>query len=146
MGFERRIFARTDVEVQGYLEWQSRRRIGGVKTRTIPMQTIDLSVEGAKVLLDRKVDIPVGTSLEIKFHEESSNAVVLAVATNDDDADTQMLRLVLQYPPESFMKVIDQWLDATKGGRKFEESSWLDDDFVKQMYGYDTDPANRKAS
>ena len=146
MGFERRIFARTDVEVQGHLRWQVKRRIGGIKTHTVAMQTIDLSVEGAKVLVDHKVDLPVGASVRIMFHDESSPARVRAVVTSDDDNSTKMLRLQLEQPPKEFMAVIEQWLDASKGGRKFQESSWLGEGYVEDIYAGDRRSQRREAS
>ena len=146
MGFERRIFARTDVEVQGHLRWQVKRRIGGIKTHTVEMQTIDLSVEGAKVLVDSKVKLPVGASVRIIFHEESSPARVRAVVTKAGDEETQMLRLQLEQPSTDFMEIIEQWLDASKGGRKFQESSWLSDEFAEDTYARDRRSGGRAAS
>ena len=146
MGFERRVFARTDVEVQGHLRWQMKRRIGAMKTHTVPMQTIDLSVHGAKVLADRKVDLPVGASVRIMFHDESSPARVRAIVTNDDDPSAQMLRLQLENPPEDFRRVIEQWLEARKGGREFQESSWLSDGCVEDIYAVDRRSGESAAS
>ncbi len=128
MGFERRLFARTDVEVQGELFWQSKRIIGGIKNNTVPMQTIDMSVNGAKVLVHKSVDLPLGASLRIVFHGESSPARVREVLFNEEDRSTKMLRLELEVPPEAFMIIIEQWLDAGNSGRKFVEESWFQDD------------------
>jgi hypothetical protein len=134
MGFERRIFARTDVEIQGYLQWQVKRRIGGIKTQKVPMQTIDLSVDGAKVLVDAKVRLPVGASLLVMFRDHSSPARVRQVLTDENDPATKMLRLQLEQPPTEFMRIIDQWLDASKGGRKFVETSWFGEGIIADIY------------
>lgn len=134
MGFERRIFARTDVEIQGELQWQVKRRIGGIKTNKVSMQTIDLSVDGAKVLVDGKVDLPVGASVLIVFRDQSSPARVRQVLTDESDIDTKMLRLQLEQPPVEFMRIIDQWLDASAGGRKFVETTWLGNGYVEDIY------------
>ena len=123
MGFERRLFARTDVEIQGTLRWAVKRRIGGIKQHDVPMMTIDLSVNGAKILVAEAIDLPVGASCRIMFSDESSPARVRKVTTNG--SDHKMLSMELEEPPIGFMRVIDQWLDASAGGRKFEETSWF---------------------
>lgn len=133
MGFERRLFARTDVEVQGTLVWATKRMIGGVKTHEIPMSTIDLSVSGAKLLVNSKVDLPVGASCRIMFADQSSPARVQSVAS--DGKKTKMLSLELEHPPSGFMRVIEQWLDATAGGRAFDEPEWLGAGVPESFYG-----------
>lgn len=132
MGFERRLFARTDVEVQGELMWQTKRRVGGVKTHTVPMQTIDLSVNGAKFLVHHSIKLPVGASVRVMFHDQSSPARVREILLNDEDTDTKMVRVELESPPDAFMRIIDQWLDANKGGRKFVEDSWFEDGLTEE--------------
>ncbi len=145
MGFERRIFARTDVEVQGEIFWQTKRRVGGIKSHSAPMQTIDLSVDGAKVLVHKSITLPQGASVRVVFHDQSSPARVRQVLSNEEDKDTKMLRLQLEEPPAEFMRIIDQWLDANKGGRKFQESSWFGDGVVEDIshlkYGSDESAA-----
>ncbi len=135
MGFERRIFARTDVEVQGEIHWQTKRRVGGIKNHMAPTQTIDLSVDGAKVLIHHTVNLPVGASVRLVFHDQSSPARIRQVLSNDEDPGTKMLRLQLEEPPVGFMRIIDQWLDANKGGRKFQETSWFGDGITDDLYG-----------
>lgn len=136
MGFERRLFARTDVEVQGTLMWQVKRAIGGVKTYDAPMQTIDLSVEGAKVLVHHSIKLPEGASVRLTLKDQSSPARVRHVVKNEKDPDTKMLRLQLENPPDAFMRIIEQWLDANAGGRKFEDSLWDIDGVFKGDLGY----------
>lgn len=132
MGFERRLFTRTDVEIQGILHWKVKRRIGGIKDIDVPMMTIDLSVNGAKILVDNKVDLPIGASCRIFFSDESSPARVKKVMENG--SDTKMLSLELEKPPLAFMRLIDQWLDASAGGRKFVESGWFGDGVVDNIF------------
>jgi hypothetical protein len=132
MGFERRLFGRTDVEIQGTLRWAVKRRIGGVKQHDVPMMTVDLSVNGAKILVADSVDLPVGASCRIIFNDESSPARVRKVTTNG--SDHKMLSMQLEEPPIGFMRVIDQWLDASAGGRKFEETSWFGDGIVDGIF------------
>lgn len=134
MGFERRLFARTDVEVFGELQWQLKRRVGPAKTRTAPIQTVDLSVDGARVLVHRTVSLPIGASVRIVFDEHSSPARVRQVLKNEEDRDNQMLRLQLENPPDGFMRIIDQWLDANKGGRKFKERNWIEEAVPDELY------------
>jgi hypothetical protein len=87
------------------------------------MKTIDLSVDGAKLLLEKKHHLPPGASVRIEFRGESSPARVLESVKID--ADTRLLRLTLEHPPQSFMRVIDYWLKLDAGGRKFVEGTWL---------------------
>jgi len=136
MGFERRLFTRTDVEIQGTLRWAVKRRLGGVKQHEVPMMTVDLSVNGAKILVADSVDLPVGASCRIMFSDESSPARVRKVTTNG--TDHKMLSMQLEEPPLGFMRVIDQWLDASAGGRKFEETSWFGDGIVDDTYANPT--------
>ena len=96
------------------------------------MMTVDLSVNGAKILVADSVDLPVGASCRIMFSDESSPARVRKVTTNG--TDHKMLSMQLEEPPLGFMRVIDQWLDASAGGRKFEETSWFGDGIVDDIY------------
>jgi len=103
--------------------WSTRRRMGGVKTHTAEMKTIDLSVDGAKVLLEKKHHLPPGASVRLEFRGESSPARVLESVKID--SDTRLIRLTLEHPPQAFMRVIDHWLAMDAGGRKFIEGHWL---------------------
>jgi len=121
---ERRIVARTSVEVDGKILWATRRLIGaGTKAHEADITTLDLSVDGAKVLLDKKHALPPGASVRIVFGSESSPARVLEVIEARDH--NQILRLNLELPDRPFMAVIEQWLASNAGGKKFAESYWL---------------------
>lgn len=123
---ERRIFARTPVEVDGSLHWATKRLIGaGTKPHEAEITTLDLSVDGAKVLLDKRHNLPPGASVRLMFGSESSPARVLEVIEARDG--NQILRLNLERPDRSFMEVIEQWLDTNAGGKKFAESFWISD-------------------
>ena len=123
---ERRIVARTPVEVDGKILWATKRLIGaGTKAHEADITTLDLSVDGAKVLLDKKHNLPPGASVRLVFGNESSPARVLDVIKAR--GNNQILRLNLELPDRPFMEVIEQWLASNAGGRKFGESYWLAD-------------------
>ena len=123
---ERRIVARTPVEVDGKILWATKRLIGaGTKARDADITTLDLSVDGAKILLDKKHSFPPGASVRLVLGNESSPARVLEVIEARDD--NQILRLNLELPDRPFMEVIERWLASNAGGRKFTESYWLPD-------------------
>jgi len=104
--------------------WATRRRVGnGVKQRSIELRTVDISVEGAKVLVPSKHYLPKGASVRIEFHGDASAARVLESIKIDDA--TQMLRLTFEHPSQNFMRTIEEWLASGGGGRKFVEGSWL---------------------
>ena len=58
-----------------------------------------------------------------------------------NDSDKKMLSVQLEDPPLGFMRVIDQWLDARAGGRKFEQRGWIGDGIVDN-----TSPQTRRSS
>lgn len=120
---ERRLFERTPVEVDGQLHWATRKLIGkGVKSHVVDVTTLDLSVDGAKVLVPKGTQLPAGASVRLVFESSSSPARVLEVVQAREGM--QILRLNLERPDREFMKVIEQWLAINAGGRKFVESYW----------------------
>lgn len=132
MGFERRLFRRTDIEVTGSLEWATKRRIGGIKQHKVPTTTADLSVNGAKVVVDQKVGLPIGASCRLVFEGESSPARVLSVQKNDHGQ--QLLSMRLEQPPSAFMGVIDQWISGRENGWSFDDSGWSGEGVVDDLF------------
>lgn len=132
MGADRRLFRRTNIEVNGFLEWATRRRIGGVKSHEVPMTTADLSVNGARLIVDKKVDLPVGASCRIRFEDASSPARVLAVQHND--RGQRLLSLRLESPPTAFMQVIDQWVSQRENGWEFDDTGWSGTGIVDDLF------------
>lgn len=132
MGFERRLVRRTDVEVQGTLEWATKRRIGGVKQHRAQVTTVDLSVGGAKVIAEPGVKLPVGASCRLEFEGESSPARILGVQRND--ARQQLFSMRLEHPPSAFMRVIDQWISGRENGWKFDDTGWSGQGVVDDLF------------
>jgi hypothetical protein len=123
MGYERRLFTRTDVEVQGSLQWATKRRTGGIKQHEIQMTTVDLSVNGARLVVDGKTPLPVGASCRISFAGESSPARVRTVQTNE--AGKKLLSVQLENASVGFMQVIDEWISQRENGWQFDDSEWF---------------------
>ncbi len=122
MGYERRLFTRTDVEVQGSLHWATKRRIGGIKQHEVPMTTVDLSVNGARLVVDGRTPLPVGASCRICFAGESSPARVRTVQTNAEGM--KLLSVQLEDAGLGFMQVIDQWVTSRENGWQYDDSGW----------------------
>ena len=132
MGSERRLFNRTDVEVEGSLHWATKRRIGGPKQHEIPMTTVDLSVNGAKLIVDGQTRLPVGASCQISFLDVASPARVKTVQTNV--AGKKLLSVELETPPRGFMQVIDQWISQLPNGWEFDNSGWAGVGVVDDLF------------
>lgn len=132
MGIERRIFTRTDVEVQGSLQWASKRRIGGIKQHEVPMTTVDLSVNGARLIVDGKTPLPIGASCRICFLGESSPARVRTVQTNAEGK--KLLSVQLEDTGVGFLRVIDQWISQRADGWQFDDRGWSGDGIVHDLF------------
>ncbi len=124
MGIDRRMFERTDVAVKGELLWQLKLRSGLVKTNRVEITTIDLSVDGARVSTNKKTRLPVGASVMLTFNGERSPARVRALLPDPDNKRGKLLLLQFDEPNAAFLRVIDQWIDAGKGGNRFKTEYW----------------------
>lgn len=132
MGYERRLFNRTDVEIDGTLQWATKRRVAGIKEHEVPMTTVDLSVNGARLVVDGKTRLPVGASCRISFAGESSPARVRTVQTND--AGQKLLSVQLEGPSTGFMKVIEQWISQRTHGWHYDDSGWSGSGVVDDLF------------
>lgn len=120
---ERRFFTRKAVEVEGNLSWIGRGRFGAKKEKTSAVRTVDLSVDGAKLVVDPKSDVSRGQICEITFADRSSQAIVRDVI--DRSGDTKIVCIQLHQPSSEFLQIIDQWLSpANEDHRKFQHE-WL---------------------
>lgn len=132
MSPERRLFRRTNVEVQGVVEWATKRRIGGIKQHSVATTTVDLSVNGAKLIVDHKVDLPPGASCRIGLEDSSSPARVLSVQKNE--RGEHLLSMELENPPPAFMQVIEQWISQRENGWQFDDSGWSGSGVVDDFF------------
>ncbi len=124
MAIDRRVFERTDVTVKGQLLWQLKRRSGLVKTNRIEISTLDLSIDGARVTTSKKTRLPVGASVLITFNGQSSPARVRGILSDPQNSRQRLLLVQFIEPPAGFLQVIDQWIDAGKGGNRFKAEYW----------------------
>ena len=132
MAAERRLFNRTDVEVEGTLQWATKRRIGGIKQHEVPMTSVDLSVNGAKLVVDGGTSLPLGASCRVAFADASSPARVRTVQTNA--AGQKLLSVELENPPREFMSVIQQWISHRENGWQFDDSGWSGVGIVDDLF------------
>ncbi len=123
MGMERRLFKRTTIEVPGTLSWTGKGRFGGKKVKTAPIETVDLSLDGAKVAIRQDADLGVGSFCQLQMDNTSSDALVRDVVAGANGR--KLLCVQLHQPPGDFLRTIDRWLTADAGGHRQLEDEWL---------------------
>ncbi len=120
---DRRMFERTEVAVDGELLWQVKRG-GIVKTNRVEITTLDLSVDGARVSSNKRARLPIGASVMVTFNGQRSAARIRATLPDPDNGKRRLLLLQFEEPNRDFLQVIDQWVDAGKGGNRFKSEYW----------------------
>ena len=133
MAHERRVFERTDVAVEGDLQWQIKRRSGLISTKTVEITTVDLSIDGARVLAPKKARLPIGASVLLSFNGQTSPARVRATLPDPEDPKSRILLLQFDQPSTNFLQIIDQWVDAGKGGNQFKAQYWRNHEAEAQV-------------
>lgn len=123
MSAERRLFTRTTVQVSGILRWPQKGFLGRVKTAEVDGQTVDLSVDGTKIMVPSTVDVSIGQGCEIEFHGEATLATVRDIIPGLDGP--KMLCLQFYQPTPDFSAVVDRFLSGTARERRTYESNWL---------------------
>lgn len=124
MGQDRRLFERTNVAVDGELRWQIRRPGGLISTKRVNITTVDLSIDGARVIARKKTRLPTGASVVLTFNGQQSPARVRATLPDPESPRGQVLLLQFDQPSTDFLQIIDQWVDAGKGGNQFKAEYW----------------------
>ena len=104
---DRRLFTRSSLEVDGELSYTVR-RFGREKTRTIPVKTVDLSVDGAQVKAEQGHPLRRGDPCRISFRGVHSAASVLAIIEEPDGFSR--LRLGLRHPSAEYLAAVEHWL------------------------------------
>lgn len=117
MGLERRLVGRTTVLVEGELRWTTKRAILGHRDHRVTVTTLDVSVDGAKLLAHEQAPLPAGASVRLSLDGHESVARVKSVTVNG--SGRQVLGVQLESPSAEYLNYVERWLDADKGGVKF---------------------------
>lgn len=123
MSAERRLFSRTRVQVGGTLRWGTKGFLGRSKTAETEAKTVDLSVDGTKVMVASTVNLRIGQGCEIDFDGESSLAVIRDIIPGLDGP--KLLCLQFTQPSPDFSAVVDRWLSVKEQDRRIYQSNWL---------------------
>lgn len=103
---ERRLFSRSEIEVDGEITWTSK-RFGRTKTHSAHVRTLDLSVDGARLIAEARPDLSVRSTCSLRFRGVESQAIVLELT---DTAHGALIRLALHHPPPEFLAAVEHWL------------------------------------
>ena len=104
---DRRLFSRTAIEVDGELAWTAR-KLGRVRTLSSAVKTVDISVDGAQLIVEKGRSIEPGLACQLTFRAVATDATVLAVAEARGAA--RQVRLGFRHPSAEFLAAVEHWL------------------------------------
>lgn len=104
---DRRLFKRSAIQVDGEITW-SAKRLGRTKTRTLHVRTVDLSVDGARLLAEQRPALKPRSPCRLHFRNVEAEAVVLEISDTTDGLI--QIRLALHHPPAEFLEAVEHWL------------------------------------
>jgi hypothetical protein len=118
----RRFFHRVDVHANGELLWATRSRLRKVKTHRKYITTENVSVSGAKIILNGDFRFPVGSRAQLKLGLEYCEVEVLEVLKSK--GGLTMLRLTFITPSSKFVTIVEQWMPISTGERDDFVHAW----------------------
>lgn len=104
---DRRLFKRSAIEVDGDITWTAK-RFGRSRTRTLHVKTLDLSVDGARLIAEQRPELTVRSPCRLRFRDVEAEAFVLEIADRPDGLT--LIRLSLHHPPTEFLAAVEHWL------------------------------------
>lgn len=104
---DRRLFNRSAIEVDGDITWATK-RFGRTKSHTLHVKTLDLSVDGARLIAEERPDLTPRSSCRLRFRNVEAEAIVLEIADRPDGF--VQIRLALHHPPAEFLAAVEHWL------------------------------------
>jgi len=118
----RRFFHRVEVHANGELLWATKSRLGRVKTHRQYITTDNVSVAGAKVILQGDYDFPVRSRARLKLGLEYCEVEVLE--HHKSGTGQTMLRLSFITPSMKFITVVEKWMPISTDRRDDFVQSW----------------------
>ncbi len=119
---DRRFFHRVDVAANGELLWATKSRVGRVKNHRDYVRTINVSIDGAKLVLPGRHSFPNGAKARLKLGIEYCEVEILQSDNSVMPGET-MLRVSFLAPNARFVSVLEKWIPTSNQREPFS-SSW----------------------
>ncbi len=119
----RRFFNRVDVKANGELLWATKSRLGRVKNIREYITTINVSIDGAKILIPGTHVFPVGARASIKLGIQFCEVEVLEADISKSPNYT-IARLLFISPDPKFVAVVEKYLPVSTDGREDFLNAW----------------------
>ena len=107
----RRFFQRVDITANGELLWATKSRLGRVKNHREYITTINVSIDGAKIVVPGRVTFPTGARARLKLGIEFCDVDVLESSTN---GNRTIARVTFVNPSRRFVSVVEKWIPEAK--------------------------------
>ena len=118
---ERRMFHREALSVNGELKWYTKSRLGRKESHRSFIQTINLSLDGAKIELDGIYQFEVKSRARLQLGIAFTDVTVLEVGQENGFTT---LRLVFMAPNTDFIAFLEENLPTITQDRQFYEGKW----------------------
>lgn len=120
----RRFFHRVDITANGELLWATKSRLGKVATHRDYVTTVNVSMDGAKIIMRGRHSFPDAARARLKLGIEFCEVEVLEVL-HKSRPDTTQLRLTFISPNPKFVSVVEKWMPINSNERDAFVSAWM---------------------
>lgn len=120
---DRRFFGRVDIKANGELLWATK-RLGRVKTHREYITTVNVSIDGAKILVPGSHAFPVGARARLKLGIEFCDVEILE-SDHTTVTDKTYARLLFLNPSTKFVSVVERWMPISTEARERFTSVWI---------------------
>ena len=123
---ERRFFERADAGANGELIWATRNRLGRTHTHRAFLRTDNVSLEGARLVLDGDYSFPLEARARLKIGLQFCEVQVRAI--EDAPSSYTVLRVVFLAPTAAFLHEVERYLPIQNwDDRAVYEPQWTGD-------------------
>lgn len=125
---ERRFFERTDAAANGELIWATRNRLGRTNTHRAFLRTENVSLEGARLIIQGDHSFPLGARARLKIGLKFCEVQVQAI--EEAPSGQTILRVVFLAPTSDFLHEVERYLPIENWEeRAVYQSNWLGPEF-----------------
>ncbi len=120
---ERRLFERAEAGANGELVWATRNRLGRTHTHRAFLRTENVSLEGARLVLNGDHSFPIGARAQLKIGLQFCDVQVRAI--DEAPSGYTVIRVLFLGPTAAFLHEVERYLPiANWDQRAIYEQNW----------------------